>query len=90
MYPSIPKDMPLSKDTPPAFLACGANDRPAVSEGLPELYINMKHAGTPAELHVFFGFGHGFGIRTTNPSNVAEWPDLFYRWLEISGFITLR
>jgi acetyl esterase/lipase len=87
MYPSIPEDMPLSKATPPAFLACGANDRPAVSEGLPKLYLAMKGAGTPAELHVFSGIGHGFGIRTTNPSNVAEWPDLFYGWLESSGFI---
>jgi acetyl esterase/lipase len=90
MYPSIPQGMNLSKDTPPAFLACGANDRPAVSEGLPELYLTMKHAGMIAELHVFSGQGHGFGIRTTNPSNVTDWPDLFYRWLESSGFVKAK
>lgn len=87
LYPAIPKDMPLSKDTPPTFLACGANDRPGISDGVPELYLSMKRAGTPVELHVFSGVGHGFGIRATNPSNVAEWPDLFYRWLQASGFI---
>ncbi len=27
IYPAIPKDMKLSKETPPAFLACGENDR---------------------------------------------------------------
>ena len=26
MYPAIPRDMPLSKDTPPAFLLCGEKD----------------------------------------------------------------
>jgi dienelactone hydrolase len=87
LYPAIPKDMRLSKETPAAFLACGAMDRPDISEGLPELYLNMKHMGVPAELHIFAGVGHGFGIRATNPGNVAEWPDLFYRWLDSSGFL---
>jgi acetyl esterase/lipase len=87
IYPALPKVMPLSKDTPPAFLACGANDRPDISEGLPALYLNMKHAGTPVELHIFSGVGHGFGIRTANPSTVSEWPDLFYRWLRTSNFL---
>jgi acetyl esterase/lipase len=27
MYPGLPRDMNLTKDTPPAFLACGENDR---------------------------------------------------------------
>ena len=87
IYPSIPKGMALSAKTPPAFLACGANDDARVSEGVPALYLAMKHAGTPAELHVFAGMGHGFGIRSTNPANVAEWPNLFYAWLESSGFL---
>jgi acetyl esterase/lipase len=90
IYPSIPNDMRLSKETPPAFLACGAKDRDAVSEGLPELYLTMKHAGVPAELHVFSGFGHGFGIRSTNPSNVSDWSLLFYNWLDSSGFLKHR
>ena len=88
LYPSIPAEMPLSKATPPAFLACGADDEARVSDGVPELYLKMKRAGAPAELHVFAGVGHGFGIRATNAPNVIDWPDLFYRWLGSSGFIT--
>ncbi len=87
IYPSIPKNMPLSKATPPAFLACGEDDVPRVSEALPVLYLKMKHAGIPAELHVFSGIGHGFGIRSTNPENVKDWPNLFTHWLESTGFI---
>ncbi len=87
IYPAIPKDMRLDKSTPPAFLACGAQDRPDISEGIPDLYLKMKHAGVNAEMHIFAGFGHGFGIRPANPSNVAAWPDLFYRWLESTGLL---
>jgi len=87
IYPAIPHDMRLSKDTPPAFLACGANDREDISAGLPQLYLDMKRAGIPAELHVFAGVGHGFGIRKTNTGNVSTWPDLFYGWLVADGVI---
>jgi len=87
IYPGLPKNMPISKDTPPAFLACGADDRPNISEGVPELYLAMKRAGASAELHVFGGVGHGFGMRSTNIGNMTMWPDLFYGWLGTSGFL---
>jgi acetyl esterase/lipase len=90
IYPGLPDTPPLAltKDTPPAFLACGADDRQNISEGVPELYLAMKHAGVPAELHVFAGVGHGFGMRNTNTGNMSTWPDLFYGWLGSSGFLT--
>jgi acetyl esterase/lipase len=87
LYPAIPHGMHLSQETPPAFLACGANDRQDISEGLPALYLAMKRAGIPAELHIFAGVGHGFGIRSSNSENVSTWPDLFYGWLGASGFL---
>lgn len=90
VYPAFAKDMVLSKETPPAFLLCGANDREDISEGLPELYLKMKRAGMPVELHILSGVGHGFGIRENNAANVVDWPELFYRWLESSGFVKQR
>jgi len=90
LYPAIPHDLHFSKQTPPAFLACGANDRQDISEGLPQLYLQMKSAGVPAELHIFAGVGHGFGIRKTNTGNVSTWPDLFYGWLRANGFIATK
>jgi endo-1,4-beta-xylanase len=87
IYPAIPKEMNLSKDTPPAFLACGENDRQNISQGLPELYIAMKKAGASAELHVYTGVGHGFGLRDRTTGPVAKWIDRFYEWMGARGFL---
>lgn len=87
LYPAIPKDMRLSKDTPPAFLACGENDRTDISQGLPELYLAMKKAGVSAELHVYTGVGHGFGLRETTKGPVAEWPSRLLEWMGAKGFL---
>jgi acetyl esterase/lipase len=87
MYPAIPSDMPLSRDMPPAFLVCGENDRQNISQGLPELYVAMKKAGAQAELHVYTGVGHGFGVRATTKGPVAQWPQRFYDWMEARGIL---
>jgi len=87
IYPAIPRDMKLSKDTPPAFLACGEMDRQNISQGLPELYLAMKRAGAMAELHVYAGVGHGFGVRATTRGAVAGWIDRFREWLDGRGFL---
>jgi endo-1,4-beta-xylanase len=80
--------MPLSKDMPPAFFVCGANDRTDISQGLPELYLAMKKVGAQAELHVYAGVGHGFGVRATTKGPVALWPQRFYEWMEGRKLLT--
>jgi endo-1,4-beta-xylanase len=82
LYPALPHDMKLSKETPPAFLVCGENDRQDISQGLPELYLALKKAGAIAELHVYTGVGHGFGVRSTTRGAVASWPARFLDFLE--------
>ena len=71
----------------PAFLACGENDRLDISQGLPELYLAMKKAGVSAELHVYTGVGHGFGVRETTKGPVAAWPSRFLEWMGAKGFL---
>lgn len=87
IYPAIPRDMPLAKDTPPAFLVCGENDRQNISQGLPELYLALKRAGASAELHVYAGVGHGFGMRDRNQGAVAGWLTRFHEWLDGRGLL---
>lgn len=87
VYPAIPAEMKLSKETPPAFLACGENDRQNISQGLPQLYIQMKQAGANAELHVYAGVGHGFGMRERTKGPLGQWQARFHEWLDSRGFL---
>lgn len=87
IYPAIPKNMQLAKDMPPAFLACGENDRTNISQGLPELYLSMKKAGMSAELHVYAKTGHGFGLRSQTKTPVQQWVQRFQEWLTSQGFL---
>jgi acetyl esterase/lipase len=85
-YPTIPEGMKLSTETPPAFLLAGSDDRPGISQGIATLYLALRKAGAPAELHIYDGVGHGFGLRSGNAGPVAEWPKVFVEWLNERGF----
>lgn len=90
MYPGgLSADMiaKVSKDMPPAFMLCGADDQPAIAQQLPELFVAMRKAGVSAELHEYAGVGHGFGIRLGAHGGVAEWPDLLVQWMDSKGFL---
>jgi endo-1,4-beta-xylanase len=88
LYPGIPHDLRISPQTPPAFLLCGAEDRPAISQGLAQLYLALRQAGVPAEIHIYAGAGHGFGIRADNTGAVAQWPQRLLDWLRQQGLAT--
>jgi endo-1,4-beta-xylanase len=81
IYPAIPKNLTLAKNNPPAFLACGNQDRASISEGLATLYINMKKAGINAELHIYASVGHGYGLREKANLRVAGWPHRLREWM---------
>ena len=88
LYPAIPQEMKISPQTPPAFLLCGADDQPAISQGLAELYIALRRSGVRAELHIYDGVGHGFGMRPGDAGAAAAWPQRFLEWLDQEGLAT--
>jgi endo-1,4-beta-xylanase len=77
----------VTKDTPPAFLLCGADDRENIAQQLPELFVALKKAGVSAELHEYAGVGHGFGLRLSQHGGVAEWPQVLLQWMDTKGFL---
>src|SRR5581483_723270 len=87
IYPGQSGKITVAKDAPPAFLACGYNDRTDIAEGLAKVYLLFKQAGVPAELHIYTGIGHGFGVRDTNKGPYSEWIVRFREWLAERKFI---
>jgi len=90
MYPgglSPAVDAKITKDTPPAFLLCGADDRENIAQQLPELFIALRKAGVSAELHEYAGVGHGFGLRLSQHGAVADWPQVFVQWMDTRGLL---
>lgn len=90
IYPGKSPTIIPTKDSPPAFLVCGFNDRPDISEGLAKVYLLFKQAGVQADLHIYSGVGHGFGMRETlkTPQPPAgRWPTQFVEWLADRKFI---
>jgi len=87
IYPGKSHLIQPAKGAPPVFLAAGYGDRPDISEGLARVYLLFKQVGVPAELHLYAGAGHGFGVRPTNRGPAAAWIDRFHEWLADRGFL---
>ena len=81
VYPGNSAALTVSDRSPPAFIVAGYKDRPDISKGMAELYLKYKDAGVPAELHLYAGAGHGFGLRATNRSASAGWPERLVEWM---------
>jgi len=77
----------VTKDMPPGFLLCGADDRDTISQMLPQLFVAMRKAGVSAELHEYAGVGHGFGLRLSQHGGVSDWPNLLVLWMDTKGFL---
>jgi endo-1,4-beta-xylanase len=86
IYPGQSGKIQPTKDSPPAFLACGNLDRPDISEGLANVYLLFKKAGVPVELHIYAKTGHGFGVRPQSRPPMSEWMTHFQQWLGNMGF----
>lgn len=75
----------IRKDMPPVFLIAGGADK--IAAAYPEIYQRLRSAGVSAELRLYAGVGHGFGIQGRNSPAVAGWIDRFYEWLFTQGLL---
>ena len=83
--PGLTPDVRVSKETPPTFLSISHDDRGG-SENAVYLYLALKQAGVPAELHVFGEGGHGYGIRPGKEPH-ATWPARAADWMNQRGLL---
>jgi acetyl esterase/lipase len=66
--------------TPPVFLAHGGDDIISSPEHSVVLYLALKQAKVPAELHVYAGATHDFGVRASGQP-CSTWTESCARWL---------
>lgn len=72
--------------TPPIFLVHGGEDLISPPENSVLMYLALKRAGIPAELHVYAGTSHDFGVRT-NEHPYSTWTVSCAAWLRESGLL---
>src|SRR5262245_9011316 len=73
-------------NTPPVFLVHGGEDIISPPENSALMYLALKRAGVPAELHVYANATHDFGVRT-NDRPYSTWTKSCADWLRDSGFL---
>jgi acetyl esterase/lipase len=78
-------DIRVSSDTPPCFFA-HAHDDGVSPENSVGMYLALKKAKVPAELHIFTSGGHGFGLRPSEHA-CSMWPKRCEEWLRSRGTI---
>ncbi len=81
----FPFDTAVTAQTPPAFVFVGEGDTRLPYQRAIRTAEVLKKAGVAAELHVFPGAPHGFGLRGTGPEK--DWPALCAAWLRGRGII---
>jgi len=50
------------------------------------MYLALKRAGVPAELHIYASGGHGFGLRPSEHP-CSNWPERCTAWLRMQGIL---
>jgi acetyl esterase/lipase len=79
-------ELRVSKDTPPMFMA-HAGDDPIKVDSSVLLYLALKRAGVPADLHVYAAGGHGFGLRPSEQP-CSTWPQRCAEWMRSQKLLT--
>lgn len=78
-------ELRISKEYPPTFLAHAGNDGVSPQNSV-QLFLALKKAGVPAEMHIYADGGHGFGLRPS-AKPCSTWPKRCVEWLRNQGVL---
>jgi len=76
----------IPHDTPPTLLICAQDDRDNIAGELPNVYLALRKAKVPVEMHIYGNGGHGFGMHTGDHA-VNHWPDRLVDWMQDRGLL---
>jgi acetyl esterase/lipase len=77
----------IPADTPPMLLVHASDDPESGPEHSVAMYLALKKARVPAELHIYTSGGHGFGVRKSSQP-CSTWTDRCVAWLQSQGVLT--
>ncbi|CAN5439798.1 hypothetical protein BH10BAC3_BH10BAC3_23520 [soil metagenome] len=77
-------ELQVTENTPPTFLVHASDDGAVNPENSIHFYEALIHNKVPAELHIYQGGGHGFGM--VNPTTKELWMDRCENWLRANGW----
>jgi acetyl esterase/lipase len=80
---ALADEIRASPQTPPTFLIHAGDDRIAAENSV-QMYLALRQAKVPAELHTFPAGGHGFGLRPSEHP-ISGWPKLCEQWMQAIG-----
>lgn len=81
VYPALPRELRVTAETPRTFLVHADDDRLAPADNSVPFYLALKKAKVSAELHVYSGGGHGFGMKKSGKTS-ENWPQALAAWLK--------
>jgi acetyl esterase/lipase len=80
----------IPANVPPIFLAHANDDSERIggsnAENSAFMYLALKRAGIPVELHIYASGNHDFGVRQ-NGKLPSSWPQLCLNWLNSLGLL---
>lgn len=87
---AIRPELHIPPDTPPILLAHASDDGEHHGGSSPEnsaiMYLALKRAGIPTELHIFATGDHDFGVRQ-DEKLPTSWTELCVKWLRNRGLL---
>jgi acetyl esterase/lipase len=79
-------DLVIPPRMPPVFLVHASDDTVSSARHSAAMYLALKQAQVPAELHLYAQGGHGFGVRP-GPLPCTRWTDRCESWLQSLKFL---
>jgi acetyl esterase/lipase len=76
----------IPQDTPPVMLVHATDDTMSPSDHSVIMYLALKRAHIPVELHIFAKGEHDFGVRQDGKLP-SSWTQLCINWLHAFGFL---
>lgn len=85
LYAEFPTDRRVGTETPPALLIAAGDDKRVSAENSTALFLALRRAGVPVQLHIYDDGGHGFALRAPRSQTISGWPAICLAWLKQHG-----